>query len=242
MKRLCLNMLVVNQRQALNRCLDSVAPHIACWSISDAGSTDGTQEFVRSYFAALNLPGELHQLDCDNFPRARQEAFDRARELKLSYDYVLLMDLEPEFEAERSSLFGDQTTFAYKVVPRAGETYLNNRMLRRSSIDLWQQDIFTSLLNAAKLKEAKGYSKDETLAAYTEAIEVCPTGAEALHAAARFCRNNGLHQQGYEFARMGVPIVPAIDIPTSERWIYEYGLLDELAVNAYWVGSFRESG
>jgi len=28
--------------------------------------------------------------------------------------------------------------------------------------------------------------------------------------------------------------------PAVEDWIYEYGLLDELAVNAYWTGKYAE--
>ncbi|MER8677031.1 MULTISPECIES: hypothetical protein [unclassified Mesorhizobium] len=239
MKRLCLNMLVKNQKEALAHCLSAVAPYIACWVIGDAGSTDGTQEFVRSFFADRDIPGELHQLDCDSFSRARQEAFDRARASELKYDYVLLMEADMEFGG--SAPPDNPTTFAYKVVPRAGATYLNNRLLRRSSIDQWQQDIFVSLLNAARLKEALSYSKDQILAAYTEAAEVCPTRAEALHGAARFCRNNGIHQQGYEFAAIGLRIIPPTDTPASENWIYDYGLLDELAVNAYWAGRYRES-
>ncbi|TGQ69346.1 MAG: hypothetical protein E5V49_14625 [Mesorhizobium sp.] len=239
MKRVCLNMLVKNQKEAVMRCLSNAAPYITCWVIGDAGSTDGTQELVRSFFAARNIPGELHQVDCDNFSRARQEVFDRARASELQYDYVLLMEADTELGEQAPGPSDNLTTFAYKVVPRAGETYFNNRLLRRSAIDQWQQDIFVSLLNAAKLKEAS-YSKDDVLAAYTEAAEVCPTRAEALHGAARFCRINGIHQQGYEFAAMGLRITRPTDTPSSEAWIYDYGLLDELAVNAYWAGRYKE--
>ncbi|MER8569637.1 hypothetical protein NKH85_28990 [Mesorhizobium sp. M0924] len=240
MKRLCLNMLVKNQKEALTRFLSAAAPYISCWVIGDAGSTDGTQEFIRSFFAARNIPGELHQLVCDNFSPARQEVFDRARTSELKYDYVLLMEADIEFGGQSLAPSDNLTTFAYKVVPRTEETYLNNRILRRSSIDNWQQDIFVSLLNAAKLKESLSYPKDEILAAYTEAADVCPTRAEALHGSARVCRNNGLHQQGYEFAALGLRITPPTDAPASEDWIYDYGLLDELAVNAYWTGRYRE--
>jgi len=240
MKRLCLNMLVRNQKEPLARCLSIVAPYIACWAIGDAGSTDGTQEFIKSFFAARNIPGELYQLDCDNFSRARQEVFDRARSSELQYDYVLLTEADTDLGEQGSDLSNNPTTLAYKVVRRAGETYLNNRLLRRSTIDQWQQDIHLSLLNAAKLKEALSYSKDEILAAYTEAADVCPTRAEALHGAARFCRINGIHQQGYEFAAMGLLITPPADTPAPERWVYDYGLLDELAVNAYWAGKYAE--
>ena len=240
MKHLCLNMLVKDQREALTRCLSSAAPYIACWVIGDAGSRDGTQEFIQSFFAARNIPGELHQLVCSNFSQARQEVFDRARASELKYDYVLLIEADIDFEGQSSIPSDNVTTFAYKVFPRTGATYLNNRLLRRSPINQWRQDIFVSLLNIARLKEAFGYSKDEILEAYTEATEVLPTRAEALHGAARFCRINGIQQQGYEFAAMGLRITPQPSVSASEKWIYDYGLLDELAVNAYWAGRYRE--
>jgi hypothetical protein len=56
-KNLCLNMIVKNETANLERCLGAVADHIACWAIGDTGSTDGTQEFITSFFAARNLRG-----------------------------------------------------------------------------------------------------------------------------------------------------------------------------------------
>ena len=49
--RLCLNMIVKNEMANIERCLRSVADHIACWVIGDTGSTDGTQDFIRGFFA-----------------------------------------------------------------------------------------------------------------------------------------------------------------------------------------------
>ena len=68
----------------------------------------------------------------------------------------------------------------------------------------------------------------------------CPTRAEALHGAARFCRRKGIYEHGYEFATRGLAIPYPVDAPSVEGWIYEFGLLDELAVNAYWIGRYRE--
>ena len=56
-KTLCLNMIVKNETANLERCLRSVADHIACWVIGDTGSSDGTQDFITSFFAARGLPG-----------------------------------------------------------------------------------------------------------------------------------------------------------------------------------------
>ena len=46
-KKLCLNMIVKNERANLERCLEAVVNHIDCWVIGDTGSTDGTQDFIK---------------------------------------------------------------------------------------------------------------------------------------------------------------------------------------------------
>jgi hypothetical protein len=73
-----------------------------------------------------------------------------------------------------------------------------------------------------------------------EATAACSTRAEALHGAARYCRNKGIHERGYEFAAQGLAIVYPNSALAVEDWIYQYGLLDELAVNAYWIGKYAE--
>ena len=113
--------------------------------------------------------------------------------------------------------------------------------LERARLGHWRQEVFISLLNAAKLKEALGCSNDEVISAYIEASAACPTRAEALHGAARFCCDKGLYERGFELARNGLAIAHPKHALFVEEWIYEYGLLDELAVNAYWTGRYAES-
>jgi hypothetical protein len=96
------------------------------------------------------------------------------------------------------------------------------------------------LLGAAREKDKLGCPDDEIISAYTEATAACPTRAEALHGAARFCRYKGLHERGYEFAAKGLAVAYPKGALAVDDWIYEYGLLDELAVNAYWIGRYAE--
>jgi len=103
-----------------------------------------------------------------------------------------------------------------------------------------ESDVFLMLLRAAREKEKLGRPDYEVISAYMEATAACPTRAEALHGAARFCRNKGLQERGYEFAAQGLTIAYPNNAPAVEDWIYEYGLLDELAVNAYWMGKYAE--
>ena len=112
--------------------------------------------------------------------------------------------------------------------------------MKRTRLGHGDQEVFLSLYSAAKLKEAIQYPTEDVLAAYTEATAVCPTRAEALHGAARFCRHNGLYDRGRWFARKGLAISYPPDALFVNDWIYEYGLLDELAINAYWTGRYEE--
>jgi tetratricopeptide (TPR) repeat protein len=110
--------------------------------------------------------------------------------------------------------------------------------LQRARLGHWQQEVFMSLLNAAMLKEALGYTNEDVMSAYMDAVAACPARAEALHGAARFCRTKGLYEQGYAFAARGLTITRPSDALFPEDWIYDYGLRDELAVCAYWTGRY----
>jgi hypothetical protein len=114
---------------------------------------------------------------------------------------------------------------------RALEHYLT-----RAELGFWQEEIFISLYSAAQMKEQIGYPDQEVIDAYLRAADALPTRAEALHGASRFCRQKGLNEEGYQIAKRGLEIPVPSDGLFVEPWIYETGLLDELAVNAYWSG------
>jgi len=113
--------------------------------------------------------------------------------------------------------------------------------LKRAELGYWDEEVFESLYAAAKLKEGLGHRDEEVITAYHKAIAAVATRAEALHGLARFCRIKGRNEEGFQYARRGLEI----PLPTGglfvERWIYEYGLLDEVAINGYWSGHHREA-
>jgi hypothetical protein len=112
---------------------------------------------------------------------------------------------------------------------------------RRAALGFWNQEVFVSLYRAAQEMERLGFSIGEIIAAYLRAADALPSRIEALHGAARFCRLNHRYELGYNIAKRGLGVPAAPDALFLEPWIYEVGLLDEFAINAYWAGHYRES-
>jgi glycosyltransferase involved in cell wall biosynthesis len=132
-RALCLNMIVKNEMANLERCLLSVVDHIACWVIGDTGSNDGTQDFIRSFFAARNLPGELHSFPFHNFEQARNAALDCAYASPLAYDYLLFDDADMELVIEDRDFRSKLAAPSYSVLQRSSTMYWNTRLVRRDA-------------------------------------------------------------------------------------------------------------
>ena len=130
---LCLNMIVRNEMANLQRCLGAVAPHIDCWVIGDTGSSDGTQDYIRSFFAERGIPGELHSFPFENFEQARNAALDHARDTILPYAYLLLADADMELVVDDPAFSGALTAPGYRLIQKTdtGLIYWNTRLLRR---------------------------------------------------------------------------------------------------------------
>lgn len=88
-------MIVKNEKPVIERCLASVKPWIDHWVIVDTGSTDGTQEVIRSFLK--EVPGELHEQPWKNFGHNRQEALKLA---KGKADYILFIDADEVLEGK----------------------------------------------------------------------------------------------------------------------------------------------
>lgn len=327
-RRICLNMIVKNEMANLDRCLRAVAPHIDCWVIGDTGSADGTQDFIRAFFAERDLPGELHEFPFQNFSQARNEALRLARASTLAFDYLLFCDADMEFKVDNPNFANDLDAEVFQLIQRSGVTYWNSRLLRRDAdcdyrgvtheyLDLrdgrtdqlhgawyidhatganrvgkferdanllrdallherdpgliaryhfylanslrdankpgdalpeylkraeyggWVEEVYVSLLNAANMLDRIGCPAEEVLAMFERADAAQPARAEAMHDAARYCRHHGRYTEGYAYANRALGRVQP-DGLFIVNWIYDYGLLDELAVNAYWCGRYAD--
>lgn len=89
MNKLCLCMVVKNESKIIKKCLNSIADYLDYWVISDTGSTDGTQDIIKSFFKERDIPGELHEDKWVNF------GYNRSLYLKYAKnkgDFLIILD------------------------------------------------------------------------------------------------------------------------------------------------------
>ncbi len=108
----------------------------------------------------------------------------------------------------------------------------------RSRLGFSKEEIFLSLMRAGRLRERLGRPFDEVMATYAQAAALFPGHAEPLYAASRFCREKERFVEGLAAADRGLRIPKPEDGLPVEPVIYEYGLLGEVAANAYRLGRF----
>lgn len=99
-RSICLTMIVRDEAHIVLEVLDATAPYIDYWVVVDTGSTDGTQDLIRSRMERLGIPGELHERPWRDFGHNRSEALTLAQG---KADYIWMMDADdtvvgsPEF-------------------------------------------------------------------------------------------------------------------------------------------------
>jgi GR25 family glycosyltransferase involved in LPS biosynthesis/tetratricopeptide (TPR) repeat protein len=92
-------MIVKDESHIIEKTFDNLLSHIVFdyWVICDTGSTDGTQELIKKYFAKKGIPGELVQHAWRDFGYNRTEALKAA--FKKS-DYILIFDADDSIHGE----------------------------------------------------------------------------------------------------------------------------------------------
>lgn len=156
------------------------------------------------------------------------------RPVKFERDLRLLSgELEQEPNNPRTVFYLAQTLRDLGRVPEALDLYR-----RRGAMAGWEEEVFYSLYQVGLLSERAGH-RDSAIAALFEAWSHTPRRAEPLYALAWMFRGRGQHQAAHLVTERGVRAPVPTNALFVERWIYEWGLLFEYSIAAYWVGQPR---
>lgn len=112
---------------------------------------------------------------------------------------------------------------------------------KRIKMGGWEEEIFWSMLQIAKLKERLKIPERDFLKDYYMAYLFRPSRIEPLYYIANRCRKNKNYLLGYLAAKEGIEKRSYRDILFVEDWIYRYGLLLEFSLCAYWLKRYEES-
>jgi glycosyltransferase involved in cell wall biosynthesis len=129
------NCILRNEAAIIERCLDSILPHVDYGIVVDTGSTDGTPDIVKKAFADAGKPVEVGHTVFHDFAQARNKALVLAQASALPWNYLLLSDADMAMVVDdpdwKRQLNGG---LAYDVRQVAGTlNYWNRRILSRKA-------------------------------------------------------------------------------------------------------------
>lgn len=113
--------------------------------------------------------------------------------------------------------------------------------MKRAELGGWNEEVFYSLYQAGRIMEILNKNIDDIIKVYFNAYQAAPYRAESLWAAARLCRLNIRFDQAYHFAKQALKCRCPEGALFIAAPVYEWMLLDEFAIAAYWTGHFKES-
>lgn len=111
---------------------------------------------------------------------------------------------------------------------------------KRVKMGGWDQEVYYSLLKIANIQESMGMPHDVLVKSYKRAFDYRKSRSEPLYFLANLYRLKGDYETGYKIAKIGAAIPTSKDVLFVQSWVYDYGMLLELSINAYWIGKYKE--
>jgi tetratricopeptide (TPR) repeat protein len=109
---------------------------------------------------------------------------------------------------------------------------------RRSTMGGCAEEAFYALYQVGVLSDRTG-RRDEAVVALFDAWSGRPERAEPLYELSRLFRESKQYQAAHLLSERGIRIRIPGDSMFVHRWMYEWGLLFEYSIAAYWVGQPR---
>ena len=158
------------------------------------------------------------------------------RENKGARDIELLQQgLKEEPNSTRYHFYLAQTYKDLGQYEKAIEYYV-----KRITLKGWAEEVYYSMYALAYCEE-KLDNIELAKSGYLAAWEFRPVRAEALYHLALLCRLRKEYQQAYLFAKKALEIPYPKDILFINRDVYEYELLFEKSISAYYIGKYQEA-
>lgn len=149
---------------------------------------------------------------------------------------ILEKELEKNPSDTRNVFYCAQSYFDYENFEKAAEKYS-----QRVAMGGWKEEVFVSQFRIAACLQRMKENISKVINALFAAIRAHPDRAEAYFELARLFRYHQRYREAYEFAKLGSKLKYDQQFLFCTTYIYDYGLLDELSLAAYYCGYYEES-
>jgi hypothetical protein len=184
---------------------------------------------------ACAVPFQAAHLDGPVIHASSEGARSRDPEKYLKDVQVLREALKTEPDNTRDVFYLAQSCRDAGLLEEAIETYL-----RRAAMGRWEEEVWFSLFEAARLMELQGWPVGTVAQTYLKAYQARPARAEPLCGLARFYRLREDFHVARMFAAQAMAIPRPADLLFLDEGCYQWRCLDEYAVASYWTGHARE--
>lgn len=123
--KICMNAMVKNESNTIRRMLESCYQHIDYWVVQDNGSTDGTQDIIKNFFAEKGIPGFLYETDWQYPGWNRDHTLQKALNAPHGCDWILRMDADEQLSVGDNfdwNILRDTNVQSWNITAHAGGT------------------------------------------------------------------------------------------------------------------------
>ena len=113
-----MNAMVANESHVIIRMLESCYKYIDYWVVQDNGSTDGTQDIIRNFFAEKGIPGFLYETKWEYPGYNRDHTLQECLKADHGCDWILRMDADEQLSIDDDfdwNILNDTTIQSFNV-------------------------------------------------------------------------------------------------------------------------------
>ncbi len=151
--------------------------------------------------------------------------------------------LEEALEAETDEFLRSRYTFyaaqSHKDSNSPGKAL--DFYMQRMNMGHWEEESYQSCIKAGMIQEQLGYPDNVIISTYLKGLEFSGSRVEAYHYLAKYCRTHDRNHLAYLMSKEGLGKNIKKHFLFTEKWIYDYGMLDEFSIAAYWSNHYQES-
>lgn len=112
---------------------------------------------------------------------------------------------------------------------------------KRITMGGWDEEVFWCMYRIALAHELLNAPASTVTASYLRANSFRPSRVEPLCRLAKYLRLSGNNPAAYAVARQGLNVPLSNDILFVEHWMYDYDILLEFSIAAYWTERYTDA-